>query len=78
MTKLVQLQPHERMTVKEALTQSLREAELNDLTDVVIIGYDSEGDLVIRNSHMTKGEANWLLDKAKMHALNIKDGTEPK
>lgn len=41
-----------------------------DLTDVLIIGYDTDGDFFTRSSHMTRAEALWLLEKAREWVLN--------
>lgn len=46
----------------------LREMAARDFTEVIIIGYEN-GDMIVRSSSMTHESANWLLDKAKMHAL---------
>jgi hypothetical protein len=53
------------MTVEQALNRALRD----NLQDVLICGYDSDGDLIVRSSRMNRADANFLLDRAKMHAL---------
>ncbi len=42
----------------------------NELTDVLIVGYDADGDLFVRSSKMTCAEALFLLEKAKVWALS--------
>ncbi len=42
----------------------------SELTDVLIVGYDSDGCLFIRSSKMTCAEALFLLEKAKVWALS--------
>lgn len=57
--------PHPNMTVDQALES----ARLRGLADVLVVGYDREGNLVVRSSHMTRNEALWLAVKAQQHAL---------
>ena len=52
---------------EQALHSALSFGE--DLTDVLVIGYES-GDLIIRSSHMTRAEALFLLEKAKQWAMS--------
>lgn len=65
--KVIELGAHSNMSVKDALNFALRE----DLADVVIVGYDQEGKIVIRSSHMDRANAFYLLEQAKLHALNV-------
>lgn len=39
------------------------------VTDVLIVGYDADGDLFVRSSHMSRAEAVFLLEKAKEWAM---------
>ncbi|MCK5600723.1 hypothetical protein KAR91_02570 [Candidatus Pacearchaeota archaeon] len=66
------------MTVEHLVTGSttltpemaLDDAKNFDLTDVIIVGYQEEGDdahLVVRTSHITRAEAIYLLLKAIDH-----------
>lgn len=57
--KIVQLDPHTRMTVKEVLELQARHAE--ELTDVILVGYDNDGALFIRSSHLSRKDSLWLL-----------------
>lgn len=50
--------------------QALHSALQLDLSDVLVIGYDADGVLLVRSSHMTCAEALWLLEKAKRWALS--------
>jgi hypothetical protein len=52
------------MTAEQALQSALVDAESKHLTDVLIIGYDSDGDLFIRSSRLTCAEAFFLASKA--------------
>lgn len=51
--------------------QALESAKLHfpDATDVVIIGYDKDGEMFTRSSHMSVADAVFLLESAKLHAL---------
>lgn len=50
--------------------QALISAQQIELTDVLIIGYDTEECLFIRSSKMSCAEALFLLEKAKAWALS--------
>ena len=50
--------------------QALNSALSLDLSDVLIVGYDTEGALAIRSSNMTCAEALFLLERAKAWALS--------
>lgn len=52
-------------TVEQALHSSLRE----NLTDVLVVGYDENGDLFIRSSKMTRAEGLFMVEKAKEWAM---------
>lgn len=57
-------------TAEQALQSALSYQDLGvGLTDVMIVGYDQQGGVVIRSSHMTCAEALFLLEKAKQWAL---------
>lgn len=60
---IIELGAHDNMSPIEALEYCLRKKE--DFQDILIIGYDQEGDLVLHSSHMSREKANWLLDAAK-------------
>lgn len=72
MADLVQLPAHENMTVQECLEMSAREHA--DLDDVIVAGYNKDGELVIRSSHMSRKDAAWLLMAALDHARGKLDG----
>lgn len=63
---------HSRMTVAQALGS----AEDAGLTECVVIGYDEDGDMVIRSSGMARKDALWLLEQAKLHTLEVECGGE--
>jgi hypothetical protein len=45
---------------------------VKNLTDVLIIAYDKDGDLFIRSSHMDKKSALWMIKQAELYTLNVK------
>lgn len=59
--KVIHMQPSTNYTPEQALNQALK----YDLTDVMIIGYDFEGELFIRSSKMTRAEGLFMVKKAE-------------
>ena len=55
--KILVLPPSKDYTPEQALLSALH---MNDLSDVLIIGYHSDGELFIRSSKMTRAEAVYL------------------
>ena len=49
--------------------QALQTALQMELTDVMIIGYDFEGELFVRSSKMTRAEGLFMAEKAKQWAM---------
>lgn len=49
--------------------QALHSALQLDLADVVIVGFDRDGDLAVRSSRMSRQEALFLAEKLKQYAL---------
>jgi hypothetical protein len=62
MADLVQLNPHENMSVKECLTFSARNHD--EYQDVIVVGYDSDGSVILRSSHLTRQAAVFILLEA--------------
>jgi hypothetical protein len=58
------------MTAQQALESALVDAEANHLTDVLICGYDADGNLYIRSSRLTCSEAFFMANKASIWAQN--------
>lgn len=44
-------------------------AQFDDLADVLIVGYDVSGDLLVRSSKMSRADAVFLLEKAKQWTM---------
>jgi hypothetical protein len=64
MTNLIRLPPTTTMTAQQALESALVDTESGYLKDVLICGYDDNGDLFIRSSRLTCAEAFFLASKA--------------
>lgn len=56
--------------------QALKSAMQLEPQDVLIVGYDKDGDLIIRSSKMSRMDAVFLLEKAKEWALYSKGGRD--
>lgn len=50
--------------------QALQSAIQDDLQDVLIVGYDQEGHLVVRSSRLTCAEAAFLAEKGRQWAMS--------
>lgn len=59
--KVIHMQPSTNYTPDQALNQALK----YDLTDVLVVGYDVEGDLVVLSSKMTRAEGLFMVKKAE-------------
>lgn len=64
MTNLIRLPPTTSMTAEQALASAMTDAKSGHLVDVLIIGYDEDGDLFIRSSRLTCAQAFFLASKA--------------
>lgn len=58
------------MSAQQALESALVDAEDKHLVDVLICGYDADGDLYIRSSRINCAEAFFLASKAARWAQN--------
>lgn len=68
--KNVALFPMDQQDTPEAVLKvCLTEAQLEEWSDVLVLGFDN-GQLVVRSSDMTNAMANWLCDCAKNVMLN--------
>ena len=57
-------------TPKQALISAMEFADNDDLKDVLVVGYDGDGDLVIRSSRMDRKDALWLCEMLRNWALS--------
>ena len=69
MSKVTELPASTTMTPRQALLSALGFADNDNLTEVLIVGYDSDGDLVVRSSRMNRQDALWLTEMLKQHVL---------
>lgn len=66
MSDVIELGPHERMTIAEAFAAAGRE----DWEDVLICGFHKDcGELVVRSSHMSREFFLWIAEHLKLHIL---------
>ncbi len=56
-------------TPEQALLSVLEFARNDNLQDVLIVGYDADGDLLVRSSRMDRKDALWLAEQLRLHAL---------
>lgn len=57
------------MTPQQALLSALEFANNDNLQDVLIVGYDGAGELLVRSSRMDRKDALWLAEQLRLHAL---------
>lgn len=67
MKKVSYLPATTTMTVDLALKSAM---DL-ELQDVIIIGWDKDGDFMLRSSRTSRQDANWLMDAAKDYIRRI-------
>lgn len=70
MNKVHELPASVTFTPEQAIKSMLNFCENDDITDVLCIGYDSEGSLIVRSSRMDCKDALWLAEQLKIWALN--------
>lgn len=49
--------------------QALESARQLSLESVLILGYDEDGELVIRSSKLERKDALWIIESAKPHIM---------
>lgn len=59
------------MTPRQALLSALEFSESDNLQDVLVVGYDAAGDLVVRSSRMDRKDALWLSEQLRQYALDV-------
>lgn len=60
-SKVIELPASTNYSAEQALQSALQA----DLTDVMIIGYDQDGDLFVRSSRMTRAEGLFMVKRAE-------------
>ena len=68
-SEVLRFPPSENMTPEMALQAVLTRCQLGEVTDVLIVGYDTT-DFISVSSKMTRADALWLLEKAKQWAMD--------
>jgi hypothetical protein len=67
--KVIALPASTNYTPEQALLSALEFCRDDNLTDVLVIGYDADGGLVVRSSKMTRAEGLFMAEKARMWAI---------
>ena len=57
------------MTPQQALLSALDFANNDNLQDVLVVGYDGDGELIVRSSRMDRKDALWLSEQLRLYAL---------
>ena len=63
--KVIELPASVNYTAAQALHSALKA----NLTDVLVLGYDEDGDLFVRSSKMTRAEGLFMAEKAKQWTM---------
>ena len=58
------------MTPQQALLSALDFANNDNLQDVLVVGYDGDGELIIRSSRIDRKDALWLSEQLRLYALS--------
>lgn len=61
------------MTPQQALLSAIEFANNDNLQDVLVVGYDGDGDLLVRSSRMDRKDALWLSEQLRRYALGEVD-----
>lgn len=69
MKNILSFPPTTTMTPQQALLSVLEFANNDNLQDVLIVGYDGAGELLVRSSRMDRKDALWLAEQLRLHAL---------
>lgn len=57
------------MTPEQALLSALDFAKNDNMQDVLVVGYDGDGALIVRSSRMDRKDALWLSEQLRKYAL---------
>ena len=69
MNKILNFPPTTTARPEQALAGALSFAQEGMLQDVLIVGYDAEGELYVRSSRMDRKDALWLAEQLRKYAL---------
>ncbi|MFA6064012.1 MAG: hypothetical protein WC736_15595 [Gallionella sp.] len=70
MSKISYLPPTTTFTPEQALQSALDFAQDDELPEVLIVGFDKEGVLLVRSSRMDLKDALWLCESLRTYILN--------
>jgi len=69
MKKVLAFPATDTMTPQQALLSALEFANNDNLQDVLVVGYDGDGGLLVRSSRMDRKDALWLSEQLRRYAL---------
>ena len=69
MNKILEFPATTTARPEQALAGALAHAKAGRLQDVLIVGYDSNGELYVRSSRMNRQDALWLAEQLRKYAL---------
>lgn len=69
MKNVIALPASTTMTPEQALLSALEFAKNDNLQDVLIVGYDGDGELLIRSSRLDRKDALWFAEQLRNYAL---------
>lgn len=70
MNNVYSLPATDAMTPLQALLSALEFAKNDDLNEVLIIGYDGDGDFMVRSSKMDRRDALWLVERMRLYVMD--------
>lgn len=57
---------NDNMSPEQVLRSSIDEG----LNDVIVVGYNSEGEIFVRSSKMSRQEALWIVEQLRIYVLD--------
>ena len=69
MKNVIAFPPTDTMTPEQALLSALEFAKNDNMQDVLVVGYDGDGNLIVRSSRMDRKDALWLSECLRKYAL---------
>ena len=57
-------------TPLKTLLSVMEFANNGNLQDVIIVGYDGDGELLVQSSDMSRADALWLVEHLRKHVLD--------
>ena len=67
---ITSLPPTTTFTPRQALLSAMEFSDNDNLQDVLIVGYDGEGELIVRSSRMDRKDALWLAELLRNWAIS--------